>query len=290
VKREVELFYKAYDAAGEGPFWDAQTGLLYWVDILANRIHMMDPVTKKDNIFQLDEPVSVVIPRKNGGVIAAVRNKLCFIDIARSETKVLHELDFPAHVRFNDGKCDAAGRLWVGSMDMNEKEPLGCLYCLDVDLSLREVLRDITISNGLAWSLDNRKMYYIDTPTKLVKAFYYDLEAGQIRDETIAIHFPQDEGVPDGMAIDAEDKLWIAHFYAGKISRWNPENGQCLESYTVPASNVTSCCFGGVALDELFVTSASVALRNPDESRDIAGSLYRLKPDVHGLEAHKFGA
>jgi sugar lactone lactonase YvrE len=286
--REAELVFDSKDILGEGPYWDSSERILYWVDILGQRIHIYDPATKHDDIFSVNDLVSAVIPCTSDKLLIAGKHTLALIDIKTKqfETK-LHIEALPDNVRLNDGKCDARGRFWIGSMDINEKEKDGCLYCVNADFGYTEKLSGVIISNGLAWNRENTKMYYIDTPTRQIAQFDFDLESRAICNPKTIISFPVGNGFPDGMASDSENCLWIAHFGGGMVSRWNPENGQCLESYKVPARNVTSCCFGGVEMDELFITTAGFS-RNVTNHGISDGGLFKLKTDVTGLHAAKF--
>jgi sugar lactone lactonase YvrE len=148
--------------------------------------------------------------------------------------------------RFNDGKVDPAGRVWCGTMADDGATPrCGSLYCLDVDLSIRRVLDQVSVSNGIAWSGDARTMYYIDTATRAVAAFDFDVDTGHVSRRRDIIRFPDDAGLPDGMTIDRDEMLWIAHWGGWRVSRWNPQTGMMLQKIAVSASRVSSCCFGG---------------------------------------------
>ena len=290
MDKTAELIIDSKAIAGEGPFWDTELHVLYWVDILGKKIHIYDPDKNQDKYIQTTDYVSSVIPRKSGGAIIALKKELCFLDLETGEVLSIHnpEPDLE-NTRFNDGKCDAAGRLWIGTMDMNEERPDGSLYCLDTDLKLKRVIKGVTISNGLAWSADNKIMYFIDTPTKKISAFDFDLASGEIHNRRTVIDFPEKEGVPDGMSIDTDGMLWIAHFYGGKISRWDPRTGKMLEQYLIPASNVTSCCFGGIGLDELYITTARVLLSDRELiQQPFAGGIFRIKTNTTGVKSYKF--
>lgn len=289
--KKAELFFHPKDIVGESPFWDHQKQILYWVDIIGKKIHIFDIKDQTDNIIKVEDVISLIVPCKTGGAIVAIKNKLGFLDFNNGKIETIHKLDnMPSNVRFNDGKCDAAGRLWVGSMDMNEKEAIGVLYRLDVDLKIKEILDGVTISNGIAWSNDNKKMFYIDSPTRTIKKFNYDIKSGNISNEKVSVLISSEEGVPDGMTIDAEGMLWIAQFYAGKVSRWNPENGNCIEEYKLPTPNITSCCFGGDSLKDLYITTASIRVADNDiEGKKYGGGLFRVKTKTVGVEANYFG-
>jgi sugar lactone lactonase YvrE len=192
-------------------------------------------------------------------------------------------------MRFNDGKCDPAGRFWVGTMSGSQGKAMGKLYCLDTDLSLHIMETDIRISNGLTWNPEATVMYYIDTPTRQVVAYDYDVDSGTISNKRLIIEIPRQIGFPDGMTIDQEGMLWIAMWHGWNVTRWNPHSGKMLASYETPARNTSSCCFGGSDLQDLYITTARVG--NTEEeltSQPQAGGLFRLRATCPGLPTLEF--
>ena len=193
-------------------------------------------------------------------------------------------------VRMNDGKCDPAGRFWAGSMAYTGDKGAGKLYRLDPDLSLHTVLDSVTISNGLVWTSNNSTFYYIDTPTGRVDAYDYDHGAGNISNCRTAVEIPDGQGGPDGMTIDSEDMVWVAHWGGGCVTRWNPQTGELLETVEVPgARQITSCALGGANLDDLYITSASIGLDDEGlAEQPNAGKLFRVKVKAKGVPARGF--
>jgi sugar lactone lactonase YvrE len=191
--------------------------------------------------------------------------------------------------RFNDGKCDPFGRFWAGTMALDFTKGAGSMYCLFPDLSAKKMAGDLTISNGLAWSLDQKTMYLIDSADATVWAFDYDPKTAAIQNKRALIVFQKKDGSPDGMTMDSEGKLWIAHWDGARVTRWDPENGKLLFTQPIPASLVTSVAFGGPGLDEMYVTTARVSLSEETlASQPHAGGLFRFKPGVKGLPAPEF--
>ncbi len=287
---KVELVLDARAEVGESPIWHAQRQVLYWVDILKCQVHIYNPATKRDRAIHVGQFVGTVVPRKAGGVMVALQRGFARLDL---NTEMLDfiadpEADKPGN-RFNDGKCDPAGRFWAGTMPIEGAEPTGSLYCLHANLTVKKMLSPVTCSNGIAWSLDKKTMYYIDTPRMTVDAFDYDLATGKIANRRTAITIPPGIGSPDGCTLDAEGMLWIAHWGGSRVTRWNPASGQLLDTVPVPATNVTACAFGGPNLDRLYITTARVGLdsaalrQNPRE-----GGLFVAQPGVTGLEACEF--
>ena len=148
----------------------------------------------------------------------------------------------------------------------------------------------MTTSNGLDWSLDLSTMYYIDTPTMMVRAFDYDADEGSISGERIVVQVPEGVGQPDGMTVDAEGMLWVAHWDGGRVTRWNPLDGRLLATVAIPADRVTSCAFGRAHLDTLFITTARHGLDATQlVAQPQAGGLFAVRPGVCGTKAHLFG-
>jgi sugar lactone lactonase YvrE len=174
-------------------------------------------------------------------------------------------------------------------MDMKEKEATGALYRLEGS-TVERMLPNVTISNGIGWSPDDATMYYIDTPTRKVSAFDYDIDRGLMGRRRTAFDFSSQEGVPDGMAVDEEGMLWVAHWGGSKVSRCNPRTGEVVDQVFVPALNVSSCCFGGTRMDELYVTTAREGLDSAVLTRyPSSGGLFRARPGVRGLPTNCFG-
>ncbi|THF80360.1 SMP-30/gluconolactonase/LRE family protein [Cohnella fermenti] len=277
---------------GEGPVWDSASERLLWVDIVAGRIHEYDPQRPNTGIsHELGSFVSSVVPRRSGGWAVTRQDGYYAYNPATAELARLAEVegDKPGN-RFNDGKCDPVGRYLAGTMSLSDKPGQGALYALDAEHAVRTLVGGIGCSNGLAWSADGSAMYYIDTPTRQVVAYDYDLATGAISGRRIAIAIPEDQGYPDGMTIDSDGMLWIAHWGGWQVSRWNPLTGDKLLSVPVPAALVTSCAFGGPALDKLYITTARVGLSAEDrDAQPQAGGLFCAEVGATGLPSAVFG-
>jgi sugar lactone lactonase YvrE len=276
---------------GEGALWDSRAGVLYWVDIMVGRLHVFDPARGDDRVFEIGQHVGTVVPRRSGGVLLALHHGIAAFDPETGKLDVLcdPEADRPGN-RFNDGKCDPAGRFWAGTMAIDCSAGKGSLYRLDADRSLHRVLSPVSVSNGIVWSLDARTMYYTDTLSREVWAFDYDLATGAIANRRTAIRIPEADGLPDGMTIDAEGMLWVAHWGGGRVTRWDPRAGRLLDTIRVPASQVTSCAFGGPDLGTLYITSARRGLDANALAREpMAGALFCAKLDViRGVPATEY--
>lgn len=293
----AELVLDTKADLGEGPIWDPERGVLYWVNIMQSQVGIYDPSTNQNRFIDVGQYVGTVVPSTTGSLYLALHHGFAKLDVETEEITMLAdpEADMPGN-RFNDGKCDPAGRFWAGTMSIEESGPVGNLYMMDTDGSVRKMTDGITISNGIVWSLDNTIMYYIDTPTGRVDAFDYDHATGNITNRRPAIVFPpstesENIGFPDGMTGDAEGMLWVAHWGGSRITRWNPETGELLETIHVPASQVTACAFGGPNLDELYITCARRGLSDQAlEEQPLAGGLFKALPGVCGLPPNRYNA
>lgn len=287
---DVQLCVDAHALVGEGPIWDSEKGVLYWVDIMSSRLYAYDPATGANRAFDVGQHVGTVVPRASGGVMLAVRDGFAAYDPATEELTRIHdpEADQPNN-RFNDGKCDPAGRFWAGTMAYADQSTQGALYRMDADLSVHKMLDNIGISNGITWSLDHSTMYYIDSIRYSVRAFDYDVTSGAIANERVIIRVPEAFGLPDGMTIDAEGMLWVAHFGGGCVRRWHPDTGDVLQTIDLPATQITACAFGGAKLDTLYITSAALNLDDAAlRAQPQAGGLFSVQPGVRGVETFAF--
>jgi sugar lactone lactonase YvrE len=247
----------------------------------------MDP---GDRIIRIGQMVGAVVPRRSGGLMLVMHHGFACL---KPETGDLVAIADPErHLprnRFNDGKCDPAGRLWAGTMSIDREPHAGSLYCLDTDCAVRHVLQGVTCSNGIVWSLDHSTMYYIDTPTQQVDALDYEVQSGRVSNRRVAVVVPEALGKPDGMAIDAEGMLWIAMWGGGCLTRWNPNSGALDRTVSIPALHVTSCAFGGKGLDELYVTTARVRMTETELAEyPHAGGLFRVRGGIQGIETFEF--
>ncbi len=280
-----ELIFDAKATLGEGPAWDAKTQTLYWLDILGKRVY-----AGMELLAQLDDLIGCLAPRRDGNLILCTRISFADLEPATGKLTILHtetsELDTN---RFNDGKCDPAGRFLAGTMDMNETDPNGSFYSFD-GRAATKLFSNVTISNGLAWSPDHKTFYYIDTPTKEIRAFDYDVPSGQIANPRVAVRIPDGIGWPDGMTSDAQGNLWIAMWGGAQVTRWDPNTGKLLEQIPMPVLQPSSCVFGGRNMNELYVTSARKGMSEAELNQyPLSGGLFKVETKIEGMPTFEFG-
>lgn len=277
--------YKAL--LGEGITWNHPEEMLSWVDIEGKRVIVQDTGGTTIRIIPLEQKPGSIAPLDDHTMLLALEDGVYhFYPETGSMTAILDN-KLSQKTRFNDGKCDPAGRFWVGTMDLEFKNPIGRLYRIDPGMSVHQMISSVITSNGITWSPDKKWMYYIDTGTKKVAAYHYNNESGDIDFHSYSIEVPETLGYPDGCTIDAEGMLWIALWGGHSITRWNPHSGLMLEKIEVPAFHVTSLTFGGPSLNTLFITTASIDTPVPSLYPD-AGSVFFFKPGVQGIPAPCF--
>ena len=274
---------------GEGPVWRAETQDLVWVDIESARVCCFNPTSGENQTWDIGEKPGLAVPAECGDLILGTSIGFVRLDLASGDMSPIidPEQDLPNN-RFNDGKVDPEGRLWAGTMGMDEAPNVGSLYRLNRNLSTDKLFDQVSISNGMAWTSDQKTYYYIDSPTRRMDVFDCDMASGTVSDRRIAFELPEGMGYPDGMCIDNEGMLWVALWQGWGVARFAP-GGALLAKVEVPVECVTSCCFGGENWDELYITTSS---RDLDEAgraeQPLAGGVFRCKPGVSGPATNLF--
>ena len=254
----------------EGPVFDQKNQLLYFVSILEGLAYCYTPATNEILSIKFESPVSCIFIQDRKRVLAATKNGFFELDFDTLQSKFVFQIDIKPNVRYNDGILDAKGRVLIGTMGYPEvKENIGEVFSYHQG-KWKTIISDTTISNGLAFTKDNKTLYFIDTPTKKVARYLYDLENGKVAFDSYIIELGG-EGNPDGMCIDDQGKLWIAEWGGSCISKWDPLTGVKLEEKKLPCTNVTSCCFDNQS--NLYVTTAK------SNSKDdfLGGGLFYIK-------------
>lgn len=275
---------------GECPVWDADHQQLFWVDVYNHRVHQFDPATGQDRYFETGDVVSAIALAGTNRLLIALRDRLALLDTQTSEITSLHQIEFPhpSDTRCNDGKCDAQGRFWIGSV--SDTTGQAALYRYAPDGTVQVMETGLTISNGLGWSPDGATFYLTDSAPHLIYAYDFEAETGTIRNRRVLVDLSNEDVEPDGLAIDREGKLWSALWNGWCVACFSPEGEEILR-VPVPVQRPTCVTFGGSGLTELYVTSASVGLSQKEIQQGFyAGDLFRFATDSTGLPTHQFGS
>ena len=286
----VELALDIRAELAEGPLWDDRRQRLLFVDIMRGHVHEFDPATGTDRIVEFPWPVGAVALHENGDWVLAAANGFHAANPATGETRLIAavEADRPGN-RMNDGYVDARGRFWAGTMNMNKVRHEGTLYRLDADGAVSPMVTGVSTSNGIDWSPDNRTAYYVDTPTRRIDTFDFDVSTGVLSHRHSFVEIASDDGSPDGLIVDSEGFVWVCLWQGAAVRRYSPD-GRLDRVIPMPATKVTKCAFGGRNLDELFITTASIGLSDTERAEQpLAGALFRIRPGVKGKAVNRYG-
>lgn len=276
---------------GEGPFWDAYRQRLFFVDISSHRLHYYIPGSEQYGFYQLNRMPTALAMQKDHSLLIALEDRLDRFVPETGRVTLQWKMPIkPKEVRTNDGQVGPDGRYYIGTMDREHKRPVAALYRVEPNGRFHLLLSDRTVSNGIAWSLDHQTMYYIDSPTHTVQAYDFDKTTGNITHEQTLVKIDQDEGIPDGMAIDAAGHLWVAHHGTGYVARYHGRTGKLMAKGEVPAPNVSSCTFGGADFQTLYITTAREGLNEEQlEQYPLSGGLFAIQPPQPGKASYSFG-
>jgi sugar lactone lactonase YvrE len=283
---DVQHVLAARARLGECPLWNPARQRLDWVDVYNHRVHEFDPATRDDRHVDAGDVVSAVALTDDDRLLIALRDRLALLEVASGTVETLHRFQFSRpDTRLNDGKCDARGRFWVGSISQTPGD--AALYCYDRG-SLKVMETGLTISNGLGWSPDGERFYLTDSPKRQIYVYRFDAERGAIRDRRVLVDLSGEACEPDGLAVDDRGHLWSALWNGWSIVCFDTE-GRELGRARLPVQRPTSVAFGGPDLADLYVTSASVGLSQTEIQQGIrAGDLFRLSTGSHGLPPRRF--
>jgi sugar lactone lactonase YvrE/DNA-binding IclR family transcriptional regulator len=288
-RADVRCVIPAGTFLGEGPYWSARDEKLYFVDILAPAMLAGDPVAGTYRATTVSELIGFVIPRRQGGFVAGMHAELRALDAEGREAGVIArpEADRPGN-RFNDGKCDRRGRLWAGTLAIDTTPGQGRLWRIGAGGDVKEMDRGFHVANGLGWSPDNRTFYFTDTAKHTIYAYDFDLDSGEVANRRVFVAVPEDEGRPDGLTVDAEGFLWVAHWDGWCVTRYDPE-GKVERVINLPVPRPTSCVFGGPDLQTLYVTSARIRLSAAQlADAPLSGSVFAIDTGIKGLPETEF--
>jgi sugar lactone lactonase YvrE len=273
---------------GEGTRWDASRGELLWVDLLAGvlrtAVPARDGMLRTTAEHRLDVPVGAAAPRADGtGWVLAAGDGFALLSRDGELTWLARpEAAKGGAVRMNDGACDPQGRFWAGSMAYDTTSGAGSLYCLETDGRVRTVLPEATISNGLGWSPEGGTVYHADTGRATIDAFAYDSATAELGNRRTLVRTEPGDGAADGLTVDDEGFIWAAMWGAGEVRRYSPA-GDVDEVLSLPASQVTCCCFGGPDRSTLFISTAWTGLSAEQRAREPqAGRIFAVPTRTSG--------
>lgn len=292
---DLSLVLDARASTGESPTWSEGEGVLYWIDIEEPALHRFDPRTGDDRSWEMPAQIGSFALCSSGAVIAGLRTGLAKVDLASGDFELLAPPPSnPRLYRFNDGKCDAAGRFWLGTMYKplhGARDPTGLsgpderakpIHVLTRAEGFRPAAARAVIANGFAWSPDHRTMYLTDTAARTIHAYDYDPATGDMSQPRVFASFEPDEGKPDGAAVDTWGHYWCALNGGGRVVRLDPD-GAIERDIKLPVSRPTMCAFGGPNLDDLYITSASRGLDAQARAKEpLAGGIFRCRPGPRG--------
>ena len=290
MKNQAQMLFAVQNILGEGPLWHPTEQHLYWVDIDRMALYRSHKDLSGFTHTQFNTKIGAFGFRKDTGFILATSDGFANCDTLESTPEVLwNPLPNRHGVRLNDGKVDPQGRFWAGSIDKDQS--CGALYRLDPDHSQHTLLQHIGISNGIDWSPDQKIMYYTDSMQSTIFVFDFNPETGAIHHQRPFIQTPKDHRdiVPDGLCVDAEGCIWSAQWNGWQVIRYNPQ-GKPIQHVKVPAQHVTSCCFGGKNMSQLFITTARSGFADKDlAGQPHAGDVFIYETDTQGQAANFFG-
>ena len=286
---QAEILYPSQCILAESPFWHPERKCCYWVDIENGVLYEYNWLSKATRSWKFNAKLPLAVQGKDDELILALNAGIAKFNLESEQTKQLLDVEpLSSGNRCNDGASDSEGRLWIGTMSLQHTKGAGALYCVGVDHKVQKKRGYISVSNGIVWSLDNKRMFYIDSPTQMVQSFLFEEEKGNIVFEKNAIEIPADMGSPDGMAIDEEGMLWIAHWGGFGVYRWNPNDGKLLSKIDLPVPQVSSCAFVGDESDYLLITTARENMPPEDVKKyPESGDVFIIKTDVKGTLSNR---
>lgn len=288
---KIAILYPSACQLGESPVWHEERNSCFWVDIERRRIFEYNWSRKSVAHYQLDHRVSLIVPGKDDDLILGLQGGIGKFNLCTGFMSWVTDLgiDWKNH-RCNDGNTDSNGRLWVGTMEMNHRKEGGSVYCIDKNKEVKIKIEKVSISNGMAWSVDNKRLYYTDSLTREIISFFYEEDSGEIGFDKIAVRIPEKMGLPDGMAMDEEGMLWVALWGGFGVGRFDVHSGEMGTFIEIPVPNVSSCAFAGKERDHLVITTAREGLTKAGIiNYPLSGHVFVVKPGVKGLSGFRCG-
>ena len=267
-----ELVFYGGSSLLEGPCWDALEKVIYCVSIEQCLIYRINPETSEVQSYRTNGAVGCVVVEQSGILLSAEKGGIYRINPKTGERSFLTQLEDSPAMRYNDGKLDPCGRFLVGTKGYKEDLPgQGRLFSYDGEQA-QTLVSGTTISNGMGFSKAGDMLYFIDTPSRKVGRYHYNLKTGEAIFDRYVVEVKWGAW-PDGMCVDSDDMIWVAEWGGGRVCQWNPGTGEKLREIRLPVSNVSSCCLGGDDVVYLYVTTAKAEeLEEP-----LAGGLFRVR-------------
>ncbi|MGW3295568.1 SMP-30/gluconolactonase/LRE family protein [Streptomyces xiamenensis] len=278
----LDVAIRARAELGEGPTWDPAAGRLIWVDILGSRVHSHDPAGGTDTVLPVEQHVGAAKPRAGGGLVVNLRDGIGLYEPDGTGFRWLHREVVPGR-RANDAAVAPDGSLWAGSMRYDQATGGGTLIRVDADGTVHTLLPEVTVSNGLGWSPDGGRVYYVDSPTQRIDVLTFS-DDGEVRRAPL-VDTSAMLGDPDGLTVDADGCVWVAFWGGGAVLRYTPA-GELDRTVPVPVSQPTACAFGGADLTDLYITTAATG--TDPAAEPLAGSVLVLPGAGSGLPQPAF--
>lgn len=283
---------------GESPFWNPKLNSLNWIDIEDRKLYTIEMSNLKLQSLDLPEEPGCIAPLISGDMLIAMRDGIYMYSGQSKLLKKVKDAPYQSDIeRFNDGKCDARGRLWTGTVFEPKTSNLASLYCFQQNTgtyTINKIAQNNMTANGLAFSPDHLKMYWSNTPEHRIDVFDFDVESGHINNRRIFKQFPAKGevriygGRPDGACVDQEGCYWVAMYEGGRVLRL-ASDATVLEEIKLPVKNPTMTCLGGVDGRRLFITTASKGLTATELlSAPLSGCIFMTDVDVPGLPVNYF--
>jgi sugar lactone lactonase YvrE len=267
---------------------------LSWVEIYEGRVNWVTLEGVAGERVEVGRRVGAAVAARDGGLALATDEGFAEIDGRGGYRLVAAVAETVPDWFMNDGKCDAHGRFWAGTVGIREDglaaDRAGSLYCLDTDGGVRRVLEGVSLSNGMDWSVDGRRFYYVDSRAGGIDMFVFDVDSGTLGDRRrfTDLEFSPEVAFVDGICLDSDGGLWAAIWGTGEVRRYAP-SGELDTAISVPVTQPTSCAFAGDALDVLVITSARRGLSPAQLDREPhAGSVFCCRPGRTGVPAHPY--
>lgn len=279
---KAELFYSSSCQLGESPIWDEDWGSCFWIDILGKSIYEYKWDSKTISHYQINHLISLVVPGRKGELITAFQGGVGRFNLANQSMSVITDMNLDwKYLRCNDGVADNDGQLWVGTMYLQHLKNAGSVYRINAKNQLKVKIKNVTISNGMCWSLDNKRLYYTDSVTREIRSYFFDKESDDLHFEKVVVRIPQDKGLPDGMAMDEEGNIWVALWGGFGVGRFDIVSGRMISFIEIPVPYVTFCSFVGTHLDTLIITTAKDGMNKQDLiNYPLSGHTFVSKPGI----------